>query len=81
MSSQPRFVSSRSLVHQYEGASFPVYHLDLYRLGGPEELLELGYEELFDGADVCAVEWAERAEGLLPRGRVDICFAQEKILA
>lgn len=63
-----------TLVNQY-GTDTPLYHLDLYRLGGPEELADLGYEEIFDSEGVCVVEWAERAEGLLPAQRLDIHLA------
>lgn len=63
-----------TLVNQY-GADMPLYHLDLYRLGGPEELADLGYEEVFDSEGVCVVEWAERAEGFLPKQRIEIHFA------
>lgn len=60
-----------TLVNQY-GSDMPLYHLDLYRLGGPEELADLGYEEVFDSEGVCVVEWAERAGDLLPAQRIDI---------
>jgi len=63
-----------TLVNQY-GTDVPLYHLDLYRLGGPDELADLGYEEIFDSNGVCVVEWAERAEGLLPEERIDISLA------
>lgn len=63
-----------TLVNQY-GTDMPLFHLDLYRLGGPEELADLGYEEVFDSEGVCVVEWAERAEGFLPARRIDIHFA------
>ena len=54
-----------TLVNEY-GAGPKLYHLDLYRLAGPEELLYLGYEELFEPDGICVVEWAERAGELLP---------------
>jgi len=63
-----------TLVNEY-GSSPKLYHLDLYRLSGPGELADLGPEELFDGPYVCVVEWAERAEGVLPETRVDIALA------
>ncbi|MCF6286297.1 MAG: tRNA (adenosine(37)-N6)-threonylcarbamoyltransferase complex ATPase subunit type 1 TsaE [Candidatus Hydrogenedentes bacterium] len=63
-----------TLVNQY-GSDTPLYHLDLYRLGGPEDLADLGYEELFEPDGVCVVEWSERAEGLLPVERIDIQLA------
>lgn len=62
-----------TLVNEY-GTGRKLYHLDLYRLSGPEELADLGYEELFDAEEVCAVEWAERAERVLPARRVDVVF-------
>jgi len=60
-----------TLVNQY-GETCPLYHLDLYRLDGPEMLADLGYEEVFDGEGLCVVEWAERAEGLLPGEHLEI---------
>ncbi len=60
-----------TLVNQY-GVSPALFHLDLYRLGGPEELADLGYEELFEPDGVCVVEWAERAGMLLPPKRLDV---------
>jgi tRNA threonylcarbamoyladenosine biosynthesis protein TsaE len=60
-----------TLVNEY-GRENRLYHLDLYRLSGPEELADLGFEELFDPDGVCVVEWAERAGNLLPENRVDI---------
>lgn len=62
-----------TLVNQY-GNEKPLYHLDLYRLECADELADLGYEELFDSNGICVVEWAERAEGMLPPRRVDIAL-------
>lgn len=54
-----------TLIGEYEGR-LPLHHIDLYRLSGPEEALGLGIEEYFDVDGITAIEWAERAEGLLP---------------
>ncbi|MEI6891661.1 MAG: tRNA (adenosine(37)-N6)-threonylcarbamoyltransferase complex ATPase subunit type 1 TsaE [Pontiella sp.] len=54
-----------TLIGEYEGR-LPLHHLDLYRLSGPEEALGLGLEEYFYTDGITAIEWAERAEGLLP---------------
>ena len=68
----PTFV----LANEYEGVlgSRPimVFHLDLYRLASRTELEDLGAEEYFYGKGVCLVEWADRAEGLLPLDRRDV---------
>ena len=50
-----------------------LYHFDLYRLEDPEEMFALGFDDYFtDPSGVCVVEWADRAEGLWPRERLDI---------
>ncbi len=54
-----------TLISEYEGR-LPLHHIDLYRLSGPQEALGLGLEEYFDANGITAIEWAERAEGLLP---------------
>ena len=60
-----------TLVNEY-GSGMKFYHMDLYRLTEVREIADLGYEELFDPDGVCAIEWAERAEALLPERRVDV---------
>ena len=60
-----------TLIGEYEGR-LPLHHIDLYRLSGPEEALGLGLEEYFDANGITAIEWAERAEGLLPPGLLHI---------
>ena len=41
------------------------HHFDLYRLGGAEEVLELGWEEALEG--IVLVEWPERLGALAPK--------------
>lgn len=62
-----------TLVNEY-GREPRLYHLDLYRLGGPAEVAELGYEDILDAGGISVVEWAGRAAGLLPKLRVDVAF-------
>ncbi len=55
-----------TLVQPYMAqAGFEVWHLDLYRLESPDEVIALGIEEAFYEA-CCLVEWPERMAGLLP---------------
>jgi tRNA threonylcarbamoyladenosine biosynthesis protein TsaE len=44
----------------------PLHHVDLYRTASLGEIRGLGLDELLDGAGVTAIEWAEKAEALLP---------------
>ena len=61
-----------NLMFRYEGATADVVHVDLYRIRDPEELKELGWEELCAGDEVLLVEWPERAGGRLPVDRWEI---------
>jgi len=63
-----------TLIGEYEGR-LPLHHIDLYRLSGPEEALGLGLEEYFDVNGITAIEWAERADGLLPEDLLHIEIA------
>ena len=65
--SSPSFV----MINQYPGKQ-TAYHLDLYRLKNIEELIDLGYEEYFYGEGICLVEWAEKAQKLLPQRRWEV---------
>ena len=56
---------SFTLINEYEGR-IPVFHMDLYRLGDPSELYELGLWEYYDGDGVCLVEWCDRFDDLWP---------------
>ena len=49
-----------------------VVHLDLFRLSGPDELGELGWQELGGQDELVLVEWPDRAEGMLPEHRWEI---------
>lgn len=49
-----------------------VVHLDLYRLDDPDEVWELGWEELVGRGEIVLVEWPERAAPHLPDDRWEI---------
>jgi tRNA threonylcarbamoyladenosine biosynthesis protein TsaE len=65
-----------ALVHEYEGAAAPVVHMDLYRLNGPHELGNLGWDEIVYGHGIVLVEWPERAGARLPAQRLDITLRE-----
>lgn len=69
-----------TIVQEYPSGRLPLYHFDVYRLGGPEEMDELGYEEYFYGDGVCVVEWADLVEELLPEDalRIEITYGREE---
>jgi len=62
-----------TLMQAYELPRFNLVHADLYRLSGPGELAELGFEDIAPGA-VTLLEWPDRAAGFLPADRLDIAL-------
>ena len=60
-----------TIVNEYEG-KMPLYHFDVYRIGDPEEMYEIGYEEYFFGEGVCLIEWSKLIEELIPEEAINI---------
>ena len=50
-----------ALVHQYEAAGRPVYHVDCYRLRTPGEARDLGFDDMVRESAIVLIEWPERA--------------------
>ncbi len=55
------------LLRQYHNLKIPLYHFDLYRLAGWQDLLVLGYEEYFYNEAATVIEWADKLGCLMPK--------------
>jgi tRNA threonylcarbamoyladenosine biosynthesis protein TsaE len=55
-----------TIVHEYQGGRFPVYHFDFFRLENRESAVRLGLEDYFFGDGVSVIEWADRFPELIP---------------
>ena len=60
-----------SLMEVYEG-KITLYHFDLYRIDDPNEFANLSFEEYWEGDGVSVIEWAENAENILPKKRINV---------
>ena len=60
-----------TIINEYAGR-LRLYHIDLYRLGGPEDAETLPWREALFGNGVSIIEWPERFGKLLPSSRWDI---------
>ncbi|MDQ6736966.1 MAG: tRNA (adenosine(37)-N6)-threonylcarbamoyltransferase complex ATPase subunit type 1 TsaE [Gemmatimonadota bacterium] len=61
-----------AIVQEYASPRSPVYHIDLYRIGKPDELEQLGWSDIVTSNSLVIVEWPEHAGGLLPPDHVPI---------
>src|SRR5574344_1488044 len=54
------------LISEYSG-KMPLYHMDVYRLDGPEDFVNLGTDDMIYGEGVSIIEWSEKIMSELPK--------------
>ena len=64
-----------TIVNEYEGPT-PLFHFDMYRLSGSEDLFDIGWEDYLSRGGVCAVEWSEQVADALPEGTVYVTLTR-----
>jgi tRNA threonylcarbamoyladenosine biosynthesis protein TsaE len=68
----PSYTLSEPYPVQLDGRPGNIIHYDLYRMSSPEEFLDAGFREEFNGSNVCIVEWPEKGEPVLPEADIDV---------
>ena len=66
-----------TIINEYEGR-ISLFHFDVYRLEGVEEMYELGYEEYFFGDGAVVIEWADIVKEIIPQERLWITILRGK---
>ncbi len=66
-----------TIVQVYEEGRIPFYHFDVYRIGDPEEMDEIGYEDYVYGEGLTMIEWANLIEEILPPKRQEILIEKD----
>ncbi|MBD5148672.1 MAG: tRNA (adenosine(37)-N6)-threonylcarbamoyltransferase complex ATPase subunit type 1 TsaE [Oscillibacter sp.] len=67
-----------AIVNEYRGGRVPVFHFDVYRLSGPGDLWDVGFEDYLDSEEngICVVEWSERVQEALPGRSVRVTISR-----
>jgi len=60
-----------TLVQTYDHPKGDIWHCDLYRLSGPDDIIELGLDDAFENS-ICLIEWAERLDGVHPASSISL---------
>jgi len=55
-----------TILQIYDTGRLPLYHFDVYRIGDPEEMDEVGFDDFIFGDGVSVIEWATQIEDILP---------------
>lgn len=69
-----RVTSPSFMLRKEYSGDVPVLHMDIYRLETLQEVIELGYEEVFDHERVTFIEWGDAMSPLLPRDHLELEF-------
>ena len=67
-----------TLVREYVTGRIPIAHVDVFRLDRVQDVVDLGLDELEDGACVLIVEWGDAVEELLPDDRLRVELTTEE---
>ena len=59
-----------ALINEYPNGRIPLYHFDMYRISGWEDLYSTGFFDYIDQGGVIAAEWSENIESALPDNTV-----------
>ncbi len=63
-----------ALINEYLSGRIPLYHFDMYRISGWEDLYSTGFFEYIDQGGVLACEWSENIENALPDNTIFVEF-------
>lgn len=61
-----------AIVHEYIGGRLPLYHFDMYRVDGWEDLYSTGYFDYIEQKAVLSVEWSENITSAIPDDAVKV---------
>lgn len=61
-----------AIINEYIGGRLNLYHFDMYRVSGWDDLYSTGYFEYMESGGVLAVEWSENIEAALPDDTIRI---------
>ncbi len=65
-----------AIINEYRGGRLDLFHFDMYRVTGWDDLYSTGYFEYRDYGGVVAVEWSENIEGALESNTIRIKLEQ-----
>lgn len=61
-----------AIINEYVGGRLNLYHFDMYRVNGWDDLYSTGYFEYMESGGVLAIEWSENIESALPENTIRI---------
>lgn len=60
-----------TIVNEYRGGAVPVFHFDMYRIDGDDDLYSTGFYDYIEGGYLLT-EWSENIPFALPKERINV---------
>ncbi len=67
-----------ALVNEYRDGYKTLYHFDMYRISGFEDLYSTGYFDYLDSGASLIIEWSENIESVLPDDCIRITISKSE---
>lgn len=61
-----------ALVNEYRGNGKTLYHFDMYRISGWDDLYSTGFFDYLDEGASLIIEWSENIEAVLPENHIRV---------
>lgn len=65
-----------AIVNEYRGGRLPLFHFDMYRISGWDDLETTGFFDYQEEGGVVATEWSENIEAALPENHIKITISR-----
>ncbi len=65
-----------ALVNEYRGERKILYHFDMYRISGWDDLYSAGYFDYLDMGHTLIIEWSENIEAILPQNCIRVTITK-----
>ena len=79
MESGKQLIAPLTILQVYDEGRLPFYHFDVYRIGDPEEMYEVGFEDYVYCDGVSLIEWANLIEDILPKEYTEVLIEKDLV--
>ncbi|HEY9595855.1 MAG TPA: tRNA (adenosine(37)-N6)-threonylcarbamoyltransferase complex ATPase subunit type 1 TsaE [Spirochaetia bacterium] len=63
---EPVISPTYTIISEYHSGRMPLYHIDLYRIEGRDQMENLGLEDIMRGTGLVLIEWGEKLDPFFP---------------
>lgn len=65
-----------TVVNEYRGKGLPIFHFDMYRIEGGDDLASIGYDDYLASEGVILCEWSENIRDEIPEDALCVTIAR-----